>query len=252
MMLWRSASELGQKYATKNYPSQGTPICRLSTAPAENLRNTTLSLTEGLEKSLWSLKSCTENTDAWKYLVHTGTKEAFRKKNPIKRQITRNVTVWSFDETTPRSESGRHKLQWLEFRAWLSFEAERFRRLVRLLVLTDNVNYAEHEPRSRKHCQVAAIRIICCHSAADVAIHLFNWSWNEKSFTTCHLERILSFSTSLESTATTHNGNGSDFLCISFTKGTRVPRQTVNAPKNASLEAWLPSRGSTALNFLVT
>ncbi len=37
-MLWRSASELGQKYATKNYPSQGTPICRLNTAPAENLR----------------------------------------------------------------------------------------------------------------------------------------------------------------------------------------------------------------------
>ncbi len=28
-MLWRSASELGQKYATQNYPSQGSPICRL-------------------------------------------------------------------------------------------------------------------------------------------------------------------------------------------------------------------------------
>ncbi len=40
MMLWRSASELGQKYATKNYPSQGTPICRLHMAPAENLRKT--------------------------------------------------------------------------------------------------------------------------------------------------------------------------------------------------------------------
>ncbi len=37
-MLWRSASELGQKYATQNYPSQGTPICRLNTAPAQNLR----------------------------------------------------------------------------------------------------------------------------------------------------------------------------------------------------------------------
>ena len=32
------ASELGQKYATQNYPSQGTPICRLYTAPAQNLR----------------------------------------------------------------------------------------------------------------------------------------------------------------------------------------------------------------------
>ncbi len=28
-MRWRSASELGQKYATKNYPSQGTQICKL-------------------------------------------------------------------------------------------------------------------------------------------------------------------------------------------------------------------------------
>ncbi len=28
-MHWRSASELGQKYATQNYPSQGTPICKL-------------------------------------------------------------------------------------------------------------------------------------------------------------------------------------------------------------------------------
>ncbi len=29
MMRRRSASELGQKYATQNYPSQGTPICKL-------------------------------------------------------------------------------------------------------------------------------------------------------------------------------------------------------------------------------
>ena len=28
-MRWHSASELGQKYATKNYPSQGTQICKL-------------------------------------------------------------------------------------------------------------------------------------------------------------------------------------------------------------------------------
>ncbi len=28
-MRWCSASELGQKYATKNYPSQGTQICKL-------------------------------------------------------------------------------------------------------------------------------------------------------------------------------------------------------------------------------
>ena len=28
-MHWCSASELGQKYATQNYPSQGTPICKL-------------------------------------------------------------------------------------------------------------------------------------------------------------------------------------------------------------------------------
>ncbi len=28
-MHWRSASELGQKYATQNYPSQGTQICKL-------------------------------------------------------------------------------------------------------------------------------------------------------------------------------------------------------------------------------
>ncbi len=36
-MLWCSASELGQKYATQNYPSQGTPICKLhgpSTKPS--------------------------------------------------------------------------------------------------------------------------------------------------------------------------------------------------------------------------
>ncbi len=35
------ASELGQKYAIINYPSQGTPICRLITAQAENLRTRT-------------------------------------------------------------------------------------------------------------------------------------------------------------------------------------------------------------------
>ncbi len=47
-MRWRSASELGQKYATKNYPSQGTQICKLH-GPSIKPRTSTLVSSENGE-----------------------------------------------------------------------------------------------------------------------------------------------------------------------------------------------------------
>ncbi len=45
-MHWRSASELGQKYTTQNYPSQGTPICKF-TRPQHKTFATRLSQLKG-------------------------------------------------------------------------------------------------------------------------------------------------------------------------------------------------------------